>query len=84
MYISQASFYVPTEIIPNKYFTELNGLSDDWIVEQVKPHEIVITADIPLAAQCLEKGAYVLGHKGRVFTEESIGDALASRDVSSQ
>ena len=58
--------------------------ADDWIVEQVKPHEIVITSDIPLAALCLEKGAYVLGPKGRVFTEASIGDALASRDVSSQ
>jgi len=58
--------------------------ADEWIVEQVKPHEIVITTDIPLAAQCLEKGAYVLGPKGRVFTEASIGDALASRDVSSQ
>lgn len=58
--------------------------ADDWIVEHVNAKEIVITADIPLAAQCVEKGAYVLGPKGRVFTEESIGEALASREVSSQ
>ena len=58
--------------------------ADEWIVEQVHANEIVITADIPLAARCLEKGAYVLGPKGRVFTEESIGNALASREVSSQ
>jgi uncharacterized protein YaiI (UPF0178 family) len=58
--------------------------ADDWIVEQVNANEIVITTDIPLAARCLEKGARVLGPKGRVFTEESIGDALASREVSSQ
>ena len=58
--------------------------ADDWIVEEVKANEIVVTADIPLAAQCLEKGACVLGPKGRVFTEESIGDALANREVSSQ
>ncbi len=63
-----------------------NGFNeaDDWIVEQVNANEIVITADIPLAAQCLEKGAHVLGPKGRVFTQASIGDALASREVSSQ
>ena len=58
--------------------------ADDWIVEKVNANEIVITTDIPLAARCLEKGARVLGSKGRVFTEESIGDALASREVSSQ
>ncbi len=57
--------------------------ADDWIVEQVNAKEIVITADIPLAARCIEKGARVLGPKGRVFTEASIGDALASREVSS-
>ena len=58
--------------------------ADDWIVERVSANEIVITTDIPLAALCLEKGAHVLGPKGRVFTEESIGDALANREVSSQ
>ena len=58
--------------------------ADDWIVEQVNTNEIVITADIPLAALCLAKGARVLGPKGRIFTEESIGDALANREVSSQ
>ena len=58
--------------------------ADDWIVDQVNANEIVVTTDIPLAARCLEKGARVLGPKGRVYTEESIGDALASREVSSQ
>ena len=58
--------------------------ADDWIVEQVHANEIVVTADIPLAAQCLEKGARVLGPKGRVYPEDSIGDALANREVSSQ
>ncbi len=58
--------------------------ADDWIVDHLHGNDIVITADIPLAARCLEKGARVLGHKGRVFTEESIGDALASRELLSQ
>ena len=56
--------------------------ADDWIVEQVHANDIVITADIPLAARCLEKGAHALGQKGRVFTEASMGEALASRELS--
>ena len=57
---------------------------DDWIFERVNSDEIVITADIPLAARCIEKGARVLGPKGRVYTEDTIGGALANREVSSQ
>jgi uncharacterized protein YaiI (UPF0178 family) len=56
--------------------------ADDWIAEHADAGDIVISADIPLAARCLEKGARVLGPRGRVFTEESIGDALAIRDLS--
>ncbi len=58
--------------------------ADDWIVERVGANEIVITTDIPLAARCLSRGARVLGPTGRVFTEDSIGSALASREVSAQ
>jgi uncharacterized protein YaiI (UPF0178 family) len=41
----------------------------------------VITADIPLASRCLEKNTEVIGTNGRPFTEDNIGDALASRDL---
>jgi hypothetical protein len=58
--------------------------ADDWIVEEVAANDIVITTDIPLAARCLQKGARVLGPKGRLFTEETIGDALAHREMASQ
>jgi uncharacterized protein YaiI (UPF0178 family) len=58
--------------------------ADDWIVAQVVPDDIVITADIPLAARCLERGAYVLGTTGRPFTESNIGDALATRNLLSE
>lgn len=57
--------------------------ADDWIVDQVQPDDIVITADIPLASRCLEKGAHVLGIKGRVFTTENIGDIMATREIMS-
>jgi uncharacterized protein YaiI (UPF0178 family) len=58
--------------------------ADDWIVERVEADDIVITGDIPLAARCLEKGAAVLGTRGKEFTSDSIGDALASRELLSQ
>ena len=56
-------------------------VADDWIAERAGPHDVVVTADIPLAARCLERGAAVLGTNGQPFTEDSIGDALASRDL---
>ena len=55
--------------------------ADDWIVDHVRCDDIVIAADIPLAARCLEKGARVIGHAGRSFTEDNIGEALATRDL---
>ncbi|HTY21946.1 MAG TPA: YaiI/YqxD family protein [Desulfomonilaceae bacterium] len=55
--------------------------ADDWIVEHVRENDIAVSADIPLAARCLEKGARVLDPKGRVFTKESIGGVLANRDL---
>ena len=57
--------------------------ADDWIAERAGPRDVVITADIPLAARCLDNGARVLGPKGREFTDESIGGALAGRAISS-
>ena len=57
------------------------GEVDDWIAEQAGPGDIVITADIPLAARCLAKGARVLGSKGYPLTENDIGEALAMRDL---
>jgi uncharacterized protein YaiI (UPF0178 family) len=56
--------------------------ADDWIVERVTPWDITVTSDIPLADRCLKKGSRVLDPKGRVFTEDAIGDALASREIS--
>jgi hypothetical protein len=55
--------------------------ADDWIVEHIEASDIAVTSDIPLAARCLAKGARVLDPKGRVFTEESIGDVLANREL---
>jgi uncharacterized protein YaiI (UPF0178 family) len=58
--------------------------ADDWIVEHLEVDDIVITADVPLAARCVRRGAYVLGHTGKAFTEDNIGPALATRDLLSE
>lgn len=53
--------------------------ADNWIAEHATANSIVITADIPLADRCVKAGAVVIGHKGRPFTVDSIGQALAGR-----
>ena len=55
--------------------------ADTWIAERVTENDVAVTSDIPLASLCLGKGARVLDPKGKVFTEESIGDALATREL---
>ncbi len=59
-------------------------IADNWIVEQIQPNDIAITADIPLAARCLEKQARVVSPTGRPFDQEGIGMALAMRDLNAQ
>jgi uncharacterized protein YaiI (UPF0178 family) len=58
--------------------------ADDWIVAHVSADDIVVTADIPLAWRCLEKGARVLGTTGRLFNSDNIGDAMATRELMSE
>jgi len=67
---------VQTVIVP-----ESADAADDWIAERAGARDIVITADIPLAARALKKGAAVLGPTGKAFTEDSIGLALGLRDL---
>jgi uncharacterized protein len=55
--------------------------ADDWIAERVKPRDIVITNDIPLADRVLKAGASALGATGKAFTTASIGAALAQREL---
>ena len=56
--------------------------ADDWIVEHAEPGDVVVTADIQLAARALKKDAYVLDPKGRRFRDGDIGSALAARALS--
>ncbi len=76
--------------VPEQYGFELVGVkgefdaADDWIDERVREGDIVVTGDIPLADRCLKLGARALGLRGREFTENSIGEAMAGRELASE
>ena len=55
--------------------------ADDWIAEHAEPADVVITADIPLAGRCVQKGVRALSPRGRVFDEATVGEALAMRHL---
>jgi len=55
--------------------------ADDWIADHIQAADICVTNDIPLAARCLERGALAIKPNGEPFTENSIGMALANRDL---
>jgi uncharacterized protein len=58
--------------------------ADNWIAENAAAGDVVVTADIPLASRAIKKGAKVLSHAGKPFTDDSIGMALAMRDLMAQ
>jgi uncharacterized protein YaiI (UPF0178 family) len=55
--------------------------ADDWIATRAGRGDIVVTADVPLAARAVARGAIVLAPTGRAFTEDNVGDALATRNL---
>jgi hypothetical protein len=58
--------------------------ADDWIAQRAGKGDVVITADIPLAARAVRGGARALSPTGKIFTEDNVGDALATRDLMTQ
>jgi uncharacterized protein YaiI (UPF0178 family) len=56
-------------------------IADNWIVERAGESDIVITADIPLAGRCVRNKAVVISPTGKPFDDNSIGMALATRDL---
>ena len=55
-------------------------VADDEIVKRVEAGDLVITSDIPLAAEVIEKGAHALSPRGEMHTKENIGARLNMRD----
>jgi uncharacterized protein YaiI (UPF0178 family) len=68
-------------MIRNVVVSKSADAADDWIVGNAKANDIVVTADIPLAARAVAGGAHVLGPTGKPFTPDNIGMAVAMRDL---
>lgn len=56
-------------------------IADKWIADRAGIGDVVVTADIPLAAKVIEAGARVVQHNGEVLTAANIGGRLATRDL---
>jgi len=55
--------------------------ADDYIAEQMASDDLVVTADIPLAARVVERGGIALDPRGEVYSEENVGERLSMRDL---
>lgn len=83
--VANASQWIPgDELFALVVVREGMDAADDWIAEHAGEGDIVVTADIPLAARCLRRGARVIGTTGRPFTEDNVGGALATREILSE
>ena len=60
-----------------------NGVdaADDFIVQHADPKDLVITADIPLAARIVANGGVAIDPRGEMYTEETVGDRLSMRNL---
>ena len=56
-------------------------IADEYIVERVKPLDLVITADIPLAAAFVEKGGFALNPRGTLYNKDNISEILTMRNI---
>ena len=67
---------VETVIVPDG-----PDVADKWIADRASVGDVVVTADIPLAARVIANGAAALRHNGDIFNAENIGSQLATRDL---
>lgn len=78
-----ANAYMSYPMAPHISFVQVEkgaDMADFYIVENLAPQDLVITADIPLAALVLEKGAVAINPRGELYTEDNIGERLSIRD----
>jgi uncharacterized protein YaiI (UPF0178 family) len=79
--VANSAMRVPADPLVELIVRPGFGAADDWIAGRVGPHDVAVTADVPLAARCVAAGAVALDPKGRLFTAETIGEAVAVRDL---
>lgn len=70
----------PSPLIKSMLVPSGFDVADNRIVELVQPGDLVITADIPLAAGVIDKGAHALNPRGALYTQENIRETLSLRN----
>jgi uncharacterized protein YaiI (UPF0178 family) len=81
--VSNTGIRIPKDVLAEMVLVKDHfDAADDWITENIHDNDIAVSTDILLASRCLKNGARVIDPKGRVFTKETIGDALANRELS--
>jgi uncharacterized protein YaiI (UPF0178 family) len=82
--VANSSMRVPADALLELVVQSGFGAADDWIAAQIGPCDICVTADVPLAARCVAAGAVAIDPKGRLFTADTIGEAVSLRDLMEQ
>ena len=78
--VSNSFIQIPASPLIERMIVDAGpDVADDWIAEQAKPGDVVVTNDIPLAERVLAASAAAIAPNGRVFTKDSIGSAIAQR-----
>jgi hypothetical protein len=94
LFRASARLQVPVCLVANRSLAKHGGplvetvvvadgfdVADDYIADNAAPADLVVTADVPLAARIVARGGVALDPRGELYTEESIGDRLAMRDL---
>jgi uncharacterized protein len=79
--VANSTMRVPTDPLFELVVRTGFGAADDWIASQIGSCDVCVTSDIPLAARCVATGATALDPKGRLFNADTIGEAVAHRDL---
>ena len=80
--VANSFIQIPTNPLIERLVVDAGpDAADDWIAERCQTGDIVITQDIPLADRALKAGAQAIGNQGKPFTRDSIGSALAGREI---
>jgi len=83
--VSNQELWVPeSELIDNLLVPKGFDVADEEIIRMLSEGDLVITADIPLAAVVVKKGAHGIDFRGDVYHEENIQTRLATRDLMAQ
>lgn len=77
----QESDQASTQLVESVVVADGFDVADDYIAEHAAAEDLVITADIPLAARIVAGGGTALDPRGELYTEENVGERLSMRDL---